>query len=446
MASPWINRQPGIKPNDWEMMWSEHVEAIGLASTAKDGPAFLDELTKERFDQVPALDEAGKIDACCQLAAAFEVSTDQWMQDRFRECISATASTDAASAVRDLFRGYSDVEKIKAVADAASRRTTLIAHIDQASQANAAEAQAIARLPTPTPGQKKHKDAYDQNVTKLSELKALVQKRSDDAVAEGELSRLAANRHMPGLSHSLWFTPFTNEEWIVDSCEANRVMFPLRFLIHAPLQTYRDLLDDWKKTKDAAAVASKLTAEVLTDAYGDTLVALFSETPFVKDADAATITGVLGELRDALLNRRLQSVMLLSVTQAEGMIWRYAALLNSSGYDVYETNNGKKIAGRFWWSRQKCAYVKPSTKDDKYAAQRRMNSARDLLSRTRIEQVFRPNVVDQIVAEYADDRNSLAHGSLIANERLAVQAALLLGTVFQCITRYEAEGRPARVY
>lgn len=446
MASPLINRHPGVKPNNWEMTWGEHVEAIGLAGKAKDGPAFLDELTKARFDPVPILDEAGKIEACRQLGATFESSTDQWMQTRVQDCESARTSTEAASAVRDLFRGYSDADMASAVADAASRRMALTARIDSSIQDNDTAERAIPNRPNQTPGQGKHKAAYQANLAALQTLKSSVQQQSDAAIAGGELSRLAASRHMPGLSRSFWFAPFTNEGWIVDRCDADRVTFPFRFLIHSPLRTYRGLLDEWKKTKDAAAVARNLAAEVFTGAYGDTLIALFNETPFAKDADAAAITGVLTELRDALLNRRLQSVTLLAVTQAEGMIWRYAALLNSSGYDVYEVNNGMKIAGRFLWNGQTLAYLtSPKNAKQKLAA-KPMNSGRDLLSRTRIEQAFRPNVVDQVIAEYADDRNSLAHGSLIADERLAVQAALLLGTVFQCITGYEAEGRPARVY
>ncbi|MCC6230499.1 MAG: hypothetical protein IT432_14895 [Phycisphaerales bacterium] len=429
------------------MTWGERFEAFDLARKAQDGPAFLDALIKARFDPVPTFDEAGKIDACRQLAARlFESSTDQWMQDRFKECASATTSTDAASAVHDLLRGYSESERAKSVADAVPRRARLIARIAQSRQDNSAEAQVILQLPTPTHGQKEHKGAYDQNVAKLDALKSRVQQQSDEAIAGSELSHLTAIRHMPSLSRSLWFTPFTYEEWIVDGCDADWVTFPFRFLIHAPLRMYRGLLDKWKKTKDADAVTNELAAEIFTGAYGDRLVALFKETPFGADADAADVIAVLAELRDALLNRRLQSVTLLAVTQAEGIIWRYAALLNSSGYDVYETNNGKKIAGKFWWNPQTCKYEAPSSDDDKRDAKRPMNSARDLLSRTRIEQAFRPNVADQVIAEYADDRNSLAHGSLIADERLAVQAALLLGTVFQCIIGYEAEGRPACPY
>jgi hypothetical protein len=428
------------------MTSGEHVEAIGLASKAKDGTAFLDELTKARFDPVPVLDEAGKIEACRYLGATLKSGADQWMRERMQDCESAQTSTEAASAVRDLFRGYSDADKVSAVAKASSRRAALIVRIESTIQDNNTAERAIPNRPHQTPGQGSHKAAYQANVAALQTLKSSVQQQSDEAIAEGELSRLAANRHMPGLSRSFWFTSLTNEEWIVDGCDADRVTFPFRFLIHSPLRTYRGLLEEWKKTKDAAAVATRLAAEVFTSAYGDTLVALFGESPFAKDADGAAITGVLSELRDALLNRRLQSVTLLAVTQAEGMIWRYAALLNGSGYDVHETNNGKKIAGRFWWSRQTCAYVTPSTRGDQDAARKPMNSARDLLSRTRIEQAFRPNVVDQVIAEYADDRNSLAHGSQIADERLAVQAALLLGTVIQCITAYEAERRPARDY
>ncbi len=444
MDSPRIDRQPGTKPNNWKMNSVEHVAAIVFAANVPDGSEFLDKMVKKRFDSNYILDN--KIEACRQLADNFASSTDHWVLARVQEIQSISTTIAATTALLDLYRGYSETEKNNAVANAESRRTALLFRINQTISDNEAMLRAIPNPPQQKPGERKHKEAYKKNVTTLKALKVNVTGQSKQALAKKEISQLAANRHLPGMSSSFWFAPLTNENWVIDDCDADRVTFPFRFLIHAPLQIYYDLLTEWKRTKDTAIVVSKIATEVFTAAYGDTLISLFKETLCAHNLDAAGILGVLGELRDALLNSRLQSVTLLAVTQTEGMIWRYADFLNRSNCDVYETDNtGKKIAGKFLWDRSAAAIVlNPTGKQQNSLAKQRLVSVRALLERTRIEQAFRPNVVGQVIAEYADDRNSLAHGSLIADKRLAVQAALLLGTVYQCIAKYEAEGRPHR--
>ena len=58
MPLPLFNkRQPGTKPNNWEMNVGEHHEAIVLACNAADGMAFFSELTKTRFEKAPSLDD-----------------------------------------------------------------------------------------------------------------------------------------------------------------------------------------------------------------------------------------------------------------------------------------------------------------------------------------------------------------------------------------------------
>jgi hypothetical protein len=166
MPIPFINRQPGKKPNSWEMNWGEHIEAVGLAGRVQDGPSCLQELTKARFDPIPALDDAGKIDACRQLTAWFKFSKEPWIRARVQEIESAVSNVDAAGALRDLYRGYSDSEKTSAVADARSRRSTVITRIDQAIQDNQSMAMAIPQPPQQTPGQRRHNEAYQKNVTK----------------------------------------------------------------------------------------------------------------------------------------------------------------------------------------------------------------------------------------------------------------------------------------
>ncbi len=413
------------------------MNAGSLARDAASGLSFFTGLYKSRFDGEVPVDETLRTAACHEVAESlYGDSNHAWVKDQVAKVQNAATFDDAATALHDLFRGYNDAERDAAIADAGARRTKVIARARTAAADNHAAARKAGV-------HRNDVEKYKKNETTLAALVAKVSAQSDQSIAAANLSELGARRHSPAFANSLRFTPLTNEEWIIDGCDAARVSFPFRFLIHAPLRTYHDLLKEWRSTSDPAAVTAKIAAEVFTAKYTETLHKLFKDTPMATGGDAAEIDRIIGELREPLTNRHLQTVTLLSVTQAEGMIWRYAEILNASGFPLYTLSGWKKIP--VLWDRDTAAPETDTAKIREWRS-KPLTSGRSLLEVTRMEQAFRPTVIDHVIADYSDDRNGLAHGTLIADERLAIQAALLLGTVMQCIVEYEAEGRPHKTY
>jgi hypothetical protein len=435
MATILSNRQPGKKPNTWDLTWADYVEATCLASESPDGSTFFDALLKARFEPIPLLTDAGKLAACQQAAAgAFAERDHAWIKQQLAKVTSAVTFDAVSTATHDLFRGYSESDRSTAIANAEVHRKRILILANQSIADNQAKRTKLGV-------HRYHVESYDGNIATLTAIVARATAKPATTIANGALAELAAERHSPGFPGSLRILPSTYEEMVIDGCDAARVTFPFRFLIHAPIRTYRELLAKWKTSGDAALVTAEIAAGVFTSEYADVLLTVFGHTPMAKGADCVAIKTVFEELREALLTHRLQTVTLLAVTQAEGMIWRYAEYLQSTKFSLYTINGHEKIP--VLWDRAKVA---PETDPSvmKRWKNKGLTSARALLERTRIEQVFRPNAIEFAIAEYADDRNGLAHGTLLADERLAVQAALLLGTILQCITAYENEGRPVR--
>ncbi|MGH7242361.1 MAG: hypothetical protein ACREJD_02965 [Phycisphaerales bacterium] len=432
-------REEGRKPNDWEPTFGEMHEAFQSAKSASDGIAFVDALYASRFDQGPVLEDEQRIAGCRAFAeACFGTNEDAWTRTQFACVQTENSAAAVASAFRDLFRGYSDAEYAAAVAIASKTRASVISEIDQTMSENTA---AMGRAGIHSNDLLKHRE----NLDTLSNLKTAVQRQSDGSVARSQLDDTSARRLMPRMSQTLWFAPLTNERLIIDGCDAARVSFPFRFLVFAPLSSYHGLLKEWRATGDAVAVTKKIAADVFVEDYVDKLLALFRQSPLAAVPDAANIERVLEELRQPLAQRRLQTITLICVTQTEGMIWRYAELLNATGTPIYydkprtpPMQGYDKIGYR--WDRKAAKPVLDNAGNR--ADSRPLTSAYALLSNTQLEQAFRPNAIDFALADYTNDRNGLAHGSLFADERLAVQAALLLGTVMQCISFFERAGRP----
>lgn len=444
MSPVFIHRVSRTKPNSWQFTWDELAEADTLARETPDGPHFFAALYKSRFDNQPPLSEANQISACREAAVnTYGAVEELWTKARIALVDGANTFQAAASALHDLFRGYTAAEKSAAISAAAKRRAAVLARANQVIGDNQTAA-AVTGL------HKNDRKLYDRNITTLNKLVRRVTRRSDDQIATGELAESAARRQSAGSTNSMLFAPLTNDDWIIDGCDAARVSFPFRFLIHAPLRAYHGLLKEWKSTADAAVVTEQIADQVFSAEYADTLRRLFKATLMAAEPEAADIEKVIEELRDALTNRRLQTVTLLGVTQAEGMIWRYADILNKSGTPIFRSlprqppNQGdKKYA--VMWDRLNAFPEYDATTGEKVDSQE-LTSVYGLLSKTQMEQVFRPTAVDFVIADYTNDRNGLAHGTLIADKRLAVQAALLFGTVMQSITQYEAQGRPHRTY
>lgn len=221
----------------------------------------------------------------------------------------------------------------------------------------------------------------------------------------------------------------------IKRCDPKLITFPLRHLGWLSLPAFLKLQRQWQRNTSRDHILEQLAPEI-DEAFFDNLLQIYDK---IKEFLPVDRSSHLAELKRAWKADCMLGVALIGITQAEGLIWDFAARLRSKGFRIYKTVTGRHYPYVWDFDSRTFKYRYPSghAQDERARLGRKKSqplaSARQLLEKTKLGSFMDEMVFSYLVDEFYDDRNRLAHGD-VAKRSLradAVGAILCQRTVLE---------------
>jgi hypothetical protein len=276
---------------------------------------------------------------------------------------------------------------------------------------------------------------YQENVEKLKEI------YSDFCIRFNNLNNLAFEKcsleaFRRRMGDTGFFISFDYEilmnYYYIDFYDPDLVDFPLRFLVHLPLNFYKDLQNKWKETKNKDEIIKIIDCFYLKS---DLFEIIKSRCKDLENIISSFRLDVIKELKICFEKEYYTSATLLSVTQTEGILWDFAKYLNRKNIRIFKIK-GSKIKQRYYpyeWDYDNKKYKNLKASGYPEYSKREILSARMLLEKTRLGEYFYSQVYNYLIDEFYDERCDLAHGNLLSDRNTALKAILCLYSVLLSI-------------
>jgi hypothetical protein len=329
---------------------------------------------------------------------------------------------------RDFWRGFTDAEleqeTIRAKEDIDNIRRDLSSHEKfTRSELNKAERRGL--------GSHGRAGGYRKTIATLESITTNLDRISAVEVAERRLWR-SSDLAMPWSNLVSDMDPLEAIRFKLEVHSPLQVSMPLRFLINEPINLWCELNAAWARNAPRAKLLGIVEKHISMDMA-------FAEIRSLHDALAAKglpdRSAGIDELGLTWNAGAFMACTLIAVTQAEGIIWDLARLLNSRGILIFRETideKGHPVRNAYSWNAIASDYERNEKGDIKHINQK-LNSARMLLSQTRLGGMLSREMYSYLIDEYYDDRNHLAHGATVGRSFRddALAAMLCIKAVYQ---------------
>jgi len=350
----------------------------------------------------------------------------------------------AATALRDLVRGYTDARvplEEAAVKKSIAERSKQVAAYRVESEKRRAAADKKA--------QNALRDQYRENRDALDQIAADLAGVDATAVAHENLRRDAGMRRYKPLFAADLISADTFLDLRISGLDPDLVDFPLRHLMSISLKAHHELVDRWKQDRDKAKLILPLEGEIRHADFFDSIDRMAAMQCF--GFDQARLD-VFKELREVVMQGRMQSAALIAVTQTEGLLWAYAHHLQITGTPVYKLfPTAKKTKHAIYQWNPKTQTYRTKYKNGRPKHKTRTDgtpifatSGRDLVTESVLQQATSAEIYTYLLDQFFDERNDLAHGNLVVDKLLVLQALLCLHSMLQHLVDHANGDLPVR--
>lgn len=218
------------------------------------------------------------------------------------------------------------------------------------------------------------------------------------------------------------------------------VFFPLKFLMHIPAKSYALLLKDWKQHKNKEKTLLAIEPEIFNGSFCANIIDAYKNGPMQKKSPWRV--NILNELTSTVQNNMPNSAGLIAITQIEGIIWDYSSYLSEHRVWIYKKDK-KGYCYAYKWISSKNAYAcinhgVPKIEIDKKGKPVKLISGRDILIKTRFQEIITSYEYDFFLGEFFGVRNDYLHNGREIDKCLAIQCLALLHTLILSINNYES--------
>ncbi len=347
------------------------------------------------------------------------VKANPWAFGRFRGAMPKDAQAflslndhtthDTIRKFRDLSRGYSDDDVLATQKEIHKDKLRFFSLVRQMKRKNKRRLRKMEQM--------RRQDACDslrRNEKQLYEIEKSLPCIFDDVenAARRKLAHLSFARRHPGV-FGTWLSPddYFSIGATVRSCDPDRILFPLRFLVHYPARLVESLRYRWESGLNREELL--LSFDVGEHADRTIFDGIRTDLEKPNNRLQSNRLSEINELESIYSQGCFTSSVLLAITVTEGIIWDFAEYLNREGKKIFKkTGKVKPKYHPYQWDHNTGKY-KSLIHGVPQADMRRgseLRSARALLKETRVGNYICEELYSYLIDEFYDDRNNFAHG------------------------------------
>jgi hypothetical protein len=340
---------------------------------------------------------------------------------------------EVVSGFRTLWRGFGEQDLAAAAKELRADRQRYMSRVDGVILATRAALRIACRKSLD------HKAILLRaNLAELLRIRDLVRSRFKNAGACAYLkcSHETAMRRRKLLDPDMRAGDYLFLEMRLPRLDPAYVEFPLRFAVHLPAGWYRELYERWRTGASKDDVIRPLMPRLFDHKSLAGVVAAcrgFDQRMARIESRGSSREAVAEELQPCIAAGSYTAATLLAVTQVEGILWDFATYLNRQNIRVFKTEHGgKKLKYLpYPWDhgRHRYSLLSVQTRRPRHDPKFRLNSARQMLERTRLGEYFNEELYDYLIDDFYDERNDLVHRVPRASEETAARAILCLRAV-----------------
>ena len=376
---------------------------------------FIRGILKRRFDdyRTKFTTEMSLAEACLKIANAcsYEFRKNQIDEEELKKLFAIDLSNpkQIVDSFRNVWRGYHDQEVIEAQSSVNRDRRRIEAILRKMGAKNETR---IRRLGVQ--GKEITKKDLLENGERLTEIKEKIEQAFRIPIKAAQRKVIfRVLEHRDQLFKSIHLpNDYFGFEYQIKRCDPDTLTYPLRFLQYIPAREYDKLEYKWKN----GATREELILSFYDPSSDDRLFfnVLKDESLRIRGLVRIDGQGQIDELEKVFAEKCFTATTLLAITQTERMLWDFAKYLNRKGYLIFKKSRGHRTKYHpYDWDQKNKKYknVDPSTKRPRFDRRVNLQTARQLLQKTRLGSIISHGLYTYLIDEFYDDRNALTHGN-----------------------------------